>query len=138
MARDIDLSKPLSEDDAAYVADRPWILEDARLRGIEITYEGDAPEDEDAEAQARQAEEDLETQRLAAAQEQIDNSDESEESEEDDTEEDDEEDDEVPGYDEWDYADLKAEAGNRGLSKSGSKEQLIERLTENDNENDGE
>lgn len=35
-------------------------------------------------------------------------------------------------YEDMDHADLKAEAGGRGLSKSGSKAELIARLEEHD------
>ncbi|MFF4600153.1 SAP domain-containing protein [Amycolatopsis sp. NPDC001319] len=36
------------------------------------------------------------------------------------------------GYDAWTVDQLKAELGERGLSKSGNKDELIERLTEHD------
>jgi hypothetical protein len=42
MSRNIDLTKPISEDDRQYLEDRPWLLKDAELQGIEIQFEGDA------------------------------------------------------------------------------------------------
>jgi hypothetical protein len=49
MAREIDFNQPLTEDEAIYVAQRPWLKRDAELEGIEIRYasEQEEPEDED-------------------------------------------------------------------------------------------
>lgn len=120
MARQIDFSQPLSEEDAQYVADRPWLRVDAELNGFEVEYENDDHfvvdsdgEDSD-EADGESGSED-------------------EESGEDDESE--------PSYDELDYQALKDEAKERGLSAAGSKEQLIARLVEDDQsseEEDGE
>lgn len=49
MSRDIDFTQPLNEADEAYVAQRPWLLTDAELKGIEVTYERDVFTQEDAE-----------------------------------------------------------------------------------------
>jgi hypothetical protein len=59
MSRAIDFSEPLSEADAQYVQDRPWMLADAEMRGIEVQYAGDdfidGSEDADAIAAAQAA-----------------------------------------------------------------------------------
>lgn len=51
MTRDIDFTQPLSEDDAQYVSERPWLAQDAQLQGIEVRYESDeaAPAEDDEE-----------------------------------------------------------------------------------------
>lgn len=41
MSRDIDLNKPLTEDEAIYVRQRPWIIQDAQLQGIDIQWPGE-------------------------------------------------------------------------------------------------
>ncbi|QYN26691.1 SAP domain-containing protein [Amycolatopsis sp. DSM 110486] len=41
------------------------------------------------------------------------------------------------GYDAWTVDQLKAELGERGLSKTGNKDELIERLEEHDGPADG-
>lgn len=46
------------------------------------------------------------------------------------------EDDDVPPYSEWEYKELQAEAKARDLNASGTKEDLISRLNENDAENE--
>lgn len=133
MARKIDFSNPLSAEDQAYVADRPWLLVDAKLRGEDIINDdefGVEDDDEDnentGEEGAPQSPEDTGTEGEDGDDDQgDDDADDAPEDGEDDTED-------VAPYDEWDYADLKTEAGNRGLSKAGSKEQLIERLQEDD------
>lgn len=48
MARKIDFTKPLSDDDLAYVADRPWIMQDLELSGVKIP-DGTEPEDTEDE-----------------------------------------------------------------------------------------
>ena len=40
MSRNVDLTEPLNESDAIYVAQRPWMLRDAALAGIDVTYDG--------------------------------------------------------------------------------------------------
>lgn len=105
MTRNIDFSQPLDEDEQLYVADRPWLLQDARLRGEDIINDDEfVVEDEDAE----------------------DTSGEEPEGDEGDEE------DGIAPYIEWDYADLKNEAKRRELSQAGSKEQLITRLEQDD------
>lgn len=158
MARKIDFSKPLTEDEQAYVADRPWLVQDAILNGEEILSEDDWSLDGDQETEEERVEREAEVERERqaeaererAAQEQRLNeaaaalaadklanpgSSEEEESEEEESEESEEETEEVAPYDEWEYADLKTEAGNRGLKQSGSKEALVARLNEDDAEN---
>ena len=125
MSKQIDFSQPLSEEDAAYVADRPWLAKDAELSGFEVRDEDDFfVDDPDAGSEPDGFEDEDKSD--------DDSDDENSDSDEDDEEEDESEEDEAAPYSEWEYADLKAEAGNRGLAKSGSKEQLIERLEEND------
>lgn len=36
MARDIDFSEPLDADDLAYIKDRPWLVQEAALQGVEL------------------------------------------------------------------------------------------------------
>ena len=118
MSRKIDFSQPLSEEDEAYLADRPWLRIDAEMSGFDLSEETDfAVDDGDDPDEDPEGFEDGDDQ-----------------SDDEDDEESDEDggSDEVAPYSEWDYADLKTEAGERGLSKSGSKEQLIERLEAHD------
>lgn len=124
MARRINFSKPLSEEDAQYVIDRPWLIQDARLNGDEVTFADDFTVDEADENPEGGENPD----------ESPEGSDEGDGSEGDDDNEDEGDGDEVAPYSEWEYSDLKDEAGNRGLSKAGSKEQLIARIEENDAE----
>lgn len=136
MSRNIDFSKPLSEDDVEYVNQRPWLLEDARLRGEDIITDDDfrVDDDETTDDQSGATEDSTDQEQSETEDAADDESDDAEDDAEDGDEADDE--DEVLPYDQWDYADLKEEAGNRGLSKAGSKEQLIQRLTENDAESE--
>lgn len=113
MSRDIDFSQPLSEEDAAYVADRPWLAEDARLRGLEIEVDDTFVVDTDETEESDDSEE---------------GSDEVEDDEEEDLDDETEESDD---YSTWSVARLKDELERAGLSRSGSKEQLIERLQSN-------
>lgn len=118
MSKKIDFSKPLSEDDEAYVADRPWLRKDAELSGFDLTNEEDfvvetGADDSDQEPEG------------------FEDGDDSEDSDSEDEGDEDGEEEAAP-YTEWDYAELKEEAGSRGISKAGSKEQLIQRLEEND------
>ena len=124
MSKRIDFSQPLSADDAAYVADRPWLLRDAELAGIEVTF------DDDFTVDGEDDEQDENTNPEGGSEETGDGSEDGSEGSEDDESEDDE--DEAVDYSTWEYADLKDEAGNRELSKAGSKEQLIARLQEDD------
>lgn len=105
MARQIDFSKPLSAEEAAYAADRPWLLLDAELSGIEFSREDEFVVEGDETA--------AETEGDAPAAE---------------------EDGEPEPYEAWEYSELKAEAKARQLTSSGSKEQLVARLTESDSE----
>jgi hypothetical protein len=124
MSKKIDFSQPLSEEDEAYVADRPWLRKDAELSGFDVRGESDfVVDDEDGDQDP-----DGFTDEDGDQGDAEDESDEESEEEGEDGEED------AAPYAEWDYADLKEEAGNRGLSKAGSKEQLIERLEANDAE----
>src|SRR5690349_14579340 len=112
MSRIIDFSKPLSADDAQYVADRPWLARDAELAGFEVQYDDDftvETSDNENDAPSGINPEDADLQRRA----------EEAASEEEDDEEDDE--DEGDGLDDLSYDELKEEAGNRELSKAGSK-----------------
>ena len=118
MARKIDFSKPLSEDEKAYVLDRPWLLEDAKLRGEDIIDEDDftvAIDDATPDPEFEQPGQVGVTIGV-----------------EDEAEAETDEDDEVAPYSEWEYADLQNEAKERDLSAKGSKEQLIQRLEEHD------
>lgn len=131
MSKKIDFSKPLSADDAAYVADRPWLARDAELAGFEVQYDDDftvetSDNENDAPSGINPEDTDLQRRAEQAASEA------SEDDESDDEESDEEEGD---GLDELEFADLKEEAGDRGLSKAGSKEQLIARIREYDAEN---
>lgn len=128
MSKKIDFSKPLSEDDEAYVAERPWLRTDAELSGFDLSDETDFSVDEDDEdgedPEGFESEDGDESATGDDAEAEDDESDEEDEGEGDE--------DEVAPYAEWEYAALKEEAGTRGLSKSGSKEQLIERLEQDD------
>jgi hypothetical protein len=148
MTRNIDFSEPLDEADEAYVRDRPWLIQDAQLRGETVTFASEEEftlDDSDDDAGTTPAgapgvdvtnrvdDDPDQTEDSEDGDESATGDDASDESEDDaETDADDEEADDVPSYDEWDYAALKEEAGNRGLTKSGSKEQLIARLTEDD------
>ena len=46
MSRNIDFSKPLSEEDAIHIQHRPWLKRDAEMAGIEIRYASDEAEEE--------------------------------------------------------------------------------------------
>ena len=150
MARQIDFSKPLNADEQAYVADRPWLVQNALLNGEEVVLDDDFIVDDD-ETDEERAEREAQEQWCGGIhicsnaehdhqEPQGEPSEEEDESEEDESNEDPEEDEteEVAPYEEWDYAALKEEAGNRGLSKAGSAEQLIKRLVENDAESTDE
>ena len=51
MSKSVDLNKPLSEDDARYVQERPWLIRDFEMTGGEIQYaEGANPDDEESYA----------------------------------------------------------------------------------------
>lgn len=127
MSREIDFSKPLSSDDAAYVSDRPWLAQDAELKGFDIIVDDDfRVEDEDEDGSGGSDE----SGEGGSGDESSDDADESE----DDESEDDEETEET---EEVDYEDLTVEAlkdllKGRDLPVSGSKEQLINRLEEAD------
>lgn len=118
MSKKIDFSKPLSAEDAAYAADRPWLAEDARLQGLDVIVSDDfeVEDDEDDES------------------DETDESTEGDDSEEDDEDEEESDEDEEPSddYSEWNVDRLKAELKDRGLTVGGSKEQLIERLEASD------
>jgi len=121
MSKRIDFSKPLSEEDEAYVAERPWLRVDAELSGFDISDETDfSLEEEDGDDENPDGFEDG------------DGDEDADESEDESEDEGDGETDEVAPYAEWEYQALKEEAGNRGLAKTGSKEQLIERLEQDD------
>jgi hypothetical protein len=47
MAKQIDFSKPLTDDEAEYVAQRPWMLRDAELEGHEIRLESEEEEEDE-------------------------------------------------------------------------------------------
>ena len=119
MSKKIDFSAPLSDEDEAYLAERPWLRTDAELSGFDLSDETDfsvdGGEDEGDENPDGFEPEDADS----------DESDEENEEGEGDE-------DEVAPYAEWDYQELKTEAKRRDLSASGSKEQLIERLEQDD------
>lgn len=138
MTKEIDFSKPLDEADEAYVRDRPWLIQDAELRGETVQFSSeeeftvDSDEDDAAASRAQVVD------RVNDDTNQTESGDGDESATGDDAEAsdsgdgDEEDGDEVAPYEEWDYAELKEEAGTRGLSKSGSKEQIIARLQEHD------
>jgi hypothetical protein len=119
MARDIDLSKPLSADELAYVNDRPWLKQEAQLQGLTITAADDDftvdADDDNTTASAS-----------AATQLPVPGTEDAGDGGSEDGDEEDE------SYESWSVDALKEELGNRGLTKSGSKEQLIARLEEDD------
>jgi hypothetical protein len=123
MAKTIDFSKPLSEDDKQYVASRPWLLQDAQLRGERIIDEDEFFVDESEDDNLEEPE---------GEQPEGEGEDSTEEVE---GEEGEPETEELPPYEEWEYAALKDEADRRGLAKNGSKEQLINRLKQDDESN---
>ena len=47
MSKKIDFSAPLSEEDEAYVAERPWLRIDAELSGFDLSDETDLSVDSD-------------------------------------------------------------------------------------------
>ncbi|UVF61349.1 hypothetical protein SEA_SPARCETUS_20 [Microbacterium phage Sparcetus] len=155
MARKIDFSQPLSADEQQYVLDRPWLIQDAILRGEEILTDDSFSVEEEDQGEEGSSNQSQDTNGEGASdatgdegsaddssEEDEDDAEESEddgseeESEEDNSEDDSEEDEaeEVAPYDEWDYQELKDEAKRRDLSAGGSKEQLIKRLQDNDAE----
>lgn len=70
MSRNVDLSKPLNEDEALYLQHRPWLIRDAELQGIEIQWpsegESDESDDTDEEAEDEVNYEDLKVAELKA------------------------------------------------------------------------
>lgn len=142
MARNIDFSKPLTADEAEYVSHRPWLLQDAERQGIEVQYESDNFETEDAADDTTLWDDDQAGNSDDAEEEEP----EEEEPEEDDTEEgsedeelEDEEDEEVEetdGYETLDFKELQSLAKNRGVSASGTAAQIRTRLREADDESE--
>ncbi|WNT45013.1 hypothetical protein SEA_PHUNAPHOKE_19 [Microbacterium phage PhunaPhoke] len=128
MSRKIDFSKPLSEEDEAYVADRPWLRTDAELSGFDLSEETDFSVD---------GEEEDEGQTPDGFEESEDESEDDENESEDEEENDEEQEEDLP-YSEWDFADLQAELKERDLSAKGSKEQLVARLEQHDADNKSE
>lgn len=121
MSKQIDFSKPLSEEDEAYAADRPWLLRDAELSGYDVRGDNDFRVENADEGQDPDGFEDH------------DEDEESEDEESDESEDEGEGDeDEVAPYTEWEFAALQTEAKRRELNAKGSKEQLIERLEQDD------
>lgn len=54
MSKEIDFTKPLDEADTQYALDRPWLIQDAQLNGLEVQlfdpeYDEEEYEDEDEE-----------------------------------------------------------------------------------------
>jgi hypothetical protein len=140
MTREIDFSEPLDEADEAYVRDRPWLIQDAELRGETVRFESEEEFTLDSDDETNDETDDQTGDNTEGSE---DDEDGDESATGDDTEASDAEDDadeaedeadgeEVPPYSEWDFADLKTEAGNRGLKQNGSKESLIARLEEHD------
>lgn len=130
MSKKIDFSKPLSEEDEAYVAERPWLRIDAELSGFDLSDETDFSVDEDEDEGSGENPDGFESEDGEDGSEgDADDADEDESDEEDEGEGDE---DEVAPYAEWDYQELKTEAKRRELSASGSKEQLVERLEQDD------
>lgn len=61
MSRNIDFSRPLSKDDAKYVADRPWLIDEAKQVGYDVRYaKGATPVKEPEPVEPEEAEEDVE------------------------------------------------------------------------------
>lgn len=116
MARDIDFSAKLSEDDIHYLRQRSWLVDEAELQGFDTVRKqvSDGAAEEDEEFDANQ---DVNP----APQTQTD---ESEEEEID--------------YSEASVAELKAELERRELPTSGNKPELIARLEEDDAADDEE
>lgn len=115
MTREIDFSKPLNADDAQYVQERPWLAQDATLRGETVEYEDDdfVVDDSDNISNQNQGGNGLVTSGSLNPSAQVEDT-------------------------SGDYADknveeLKDLLRERDLPVSGSKEQLIERLVEDDN-----
>jgi len=136
MARKIDFSKALSPEEQAYVADRPWLLQDAKLRGEDIITDDefvvdDEDQDDETGADGAEGSEDSSEDADSENTEEDEDGDQGDADEDSEDGEDDEED--VAPYNEWEYQELKDEAKRRELSAGGSKEQLIQRLQEDDN-----
>lgn len=139
MTKEIDFSKPLDESDEAYVRDRPWLIQDAELRGETVQFSSEEEftvDSDDEDTTAASGVQVVDRSNDDPNQTESEDGDESAEGDDaeasDDGDEGEEDGDEVAPYEEWDYAELKEEAGTRGLSKSGSKEQIIARLQEHD------
>lgn len=55
MARNIDFDGPLSQEDLDYIAQRPWLSDEAKLRGVELVVgetteeDGETTEDDEDE-----------------------------------------------------------------------------------------
>lgn len=135
MSKKIDFSKPLTDADRQYVSERPWLLQDARLNGQDIIDDDEffVDDDEATGDDNENTDEDSEGNEDGDDGSEGDADDAADDAEDDESEDgEDEDSEEAAPYAEWDYADLKVEAGNRNLSKSGSKEQLVKRLEEDD------
>ena len=48
MTRNIDFTKPLSDDELDYVNDRPWLLQDLELSGLDLITQDDVEDAEEA------------------------------------------------------------------------------------------
>jgi len=124
MARVIDFTKPLNEEDAAYAADRPWLIEDAKLRGLSVNFEEDfIVEDEDVDSDDDGDLDDDSNDKGTSP---------------DDEGDDEDDEDEESAYEDWSYPELKKELAERDLPTTGKKEQLIERLEEDDEDDDSD
>ena len=119
MSKKIDFSKPLSEEDEAYVAERPWLRVDAELSGFDLSDETDFSVEGGVDEGSENPD--------GFEPEDADSDESDEENEEGEGDED-----EVAPYAEWEFPALQAEAKSRNLNAKGSKEQLIERLEQDD------
>jgi hypothetical protein len=138
MARNIDFSKPLTADEAEYVSHRPWLLQDAERQGIEVQYESDNFETEDADDDTTLWDDDDQTGNSDDAEEEEPEEDDTEEGSEDEEleDEEDEEVEETDGYETLDFKELQSLAKNRGVSASGTAAQIRTRLREADDESE--
>lgn len=123
MTREIDFTKPLNSDELLYVRDRPWLKQEAELQGYTIQSEDDEFVVEDGDAE-RAVDPNLAMVQDYQTPEEADGDDEAEELPDD--------------YNEWTVEQLKAELKQRELPVSGSKEQLVDRLSESDEAEDDE
>lgn len=114
MARDLNFKK-LSKADLVYIAQRPWIIRDAKLEGFDI---------EEAAFEAQDTEHnEVSTGEMSDGTAEVNPDDAPVNPDEGDD------------YDEWKKEELVAETTSRGLDSTGVKADLVARLREWDTEN---